>query len=129
MLMGLAQFDTTSPLDTSGVSVSNPTGSQVDAALNAIAQSDCLNTPGSIWNPSNNSCQGSGGSSTCPTGFVLSGFACVAAPAGTSATSTAACPTGSTCSIVPGISNTNIFLAVAAVASMFFVAMAFGGKR
>ena len=39
------------------------------------------------------------------------------------------CPSGSTCSIIPGIPNTNIYFAVAAVAAMFFLAMGSGGHR
>lgn len=64
-MRGMGQFDTTTAtgIDTSGVSVSDPTGSQVDAALNAIAQSNCLNTPGSIWNPTTKSCVGDGSGS------------------------------------------------------------------
>ena len=41
----------------------------------------------------------------------------------------AACPSGATCSIVPGVPNTNIYFAVAAIASLFFFATAMGGHR
>jgi len=81
-----------------------------------------------------------GSTPTCPSGYTLSTasgqYSCVsssgAAPligvtAPTATTST--CPVGSTCSIVAGISNTNIYLAVGAVVSMFLLASVFGGKR
>jgi len=83
-LRGLSQFDSSASadlgIDTSGVAVSTPTGSQVDSILTYLEKSTC----NGIWNPADNSCTGSGGSSTCPSGYVQSGFACVAAPAGDS---------------------------------------------
>jgi hypothetical protein len=80
--MGQTGYDTNTGivLDTSALTISDPTGNQIDAALIAMERSACNETPGSIWNPSDNSCTGSGGSSACPTGFVASGSACVAAP-------------------------------------------------
>ncbi len=57
-------------IDTSGISVSTPTGAQTTSMLNAIAQSSCADS-GGIWDRTNNSCAGSGGSATCPTGYVL----------------------------------------------------------
>jgi hypothetical protein len=53
---------------------------------------------------------------------------CAATTTGT-ATPAAVCPSGSTCSIVPGISDTTIYLAIAAVASMFILATMFGGGK
>ena len=46
----------------------------------------------------------------------------------TPAPNPAACPSGATCSIVPGIPNTTIYFAVAAVVGMFFLA-SMGGHR
>lgn len=62
-------------LDTSGVAVGTPTDAQLENSLTAIAKSSCDNS-GGIWNPSDSSCSGSGGSPTCPTGYVLNGIAC-----------------------------------------------------
>lgn len=87
-LNGLGQVDyvtdTNTGIDTSGVQVNTPTASQTDAALTAMAQSQCLNTPGSIWNPSDNSCTGSGSgsftaptSTGCPSGYSLVNGVCV----------------------------------------------------
>jgi hypothetical protein len=119
---GMGQYDTTSPIavDTSGVSVNNPTSSQIDAALNSLAQMACEGT--GIWDPSTNSCSGSGGSATCPTGYVLNGFACVAVAAAPGAPATVAPTTGSALSSLPS------WLIPVAVGS--FVLLAFlGAKR
>lgn len=45
------------------------------------------------------------------------------------AASTAACPAGATCSIIPGIANTSIYLGIAAVVTVFFFAANMGGRR
>jgi hypothetical protein len=57
----------------------------------------------------------------------IGGPACPVSTA-TPATPTA-CPSGSTCTIVPGIPNSNIYLAVGAVASLFLASTIFGGGR
>jgi hypothetical protein len=49
--------------------------------------------------------------------------------AASTSTSAAVCPVGSTCSFVPGIADTTIYLAVAAVAALFFFAANMGGRR
>lgn len=41
----------------------------------------------------------------------------------------AVCPAGATCTIVPGISNNNIYLAIAAVAALFAGMAMFGGHH
>jgi len=82
-IRGLAQFDyDTNPgaefnINTSAIPTATATPSQIDAALNAIAKSSCAG----IWNPADHSCSDTGGPSTCPSGYVASGFTCVAAPA------------------------------------------------
>jgi hypothetical protein len=120
-------------INTSGVIVNTPTTAQTDYALNALAQQAC-GDQGGIWNPSNNSCAGGGGSSDCPAGYILSGFSCVKAPvtgssgAAASGVTAPICPSGQTCSIIPGIPNTSIYVALAAVAALFLFAMG-GGRR
>jgi len=69
-MRGVGQFatDTGTGIDTSGVNVSEPTSDQIDYALNAMAQQACLDTPGSIWNPTAKSCTGDGTGSFGPPG-------------------------------------------------------------
>jgi hypothetical protein len=54
-------------------------------------------------------------------GAICTGTATPAPPPATP------CPAGSTCSIVPGIPNTNIYLGIGAVVSVFFLVTMFGG--
>lgn len=79
-LSGLGDDDTFSTdsgtgINTSGVSVGTPTSAQTDNTLNALAQTSCASS-GGLWDPITKSCSGSGGSATCPTGYVLNGIAC-----------------------------------------------------
>lgn len=141
MLIGMGQFSTDSSdfgvsLNTSAVAVSTPTSAQTDQSLLAIAQSQCVDQPGAIWDPSTGSCSGDGsgsytpvGANGCPAGTVLSGGYCVAPAAAPTTGSAAVCAAGSTCSIVPGISNSKIYLALATVAVLFMGVSTLGGRR
>ena len=54
---------------------------------------------------------------------------CVTSASTPAVSTTATCPSGSTCTIVPGIPNSNIYLAVGAVVSLFLASTIFGGGR
>lgn len=81
-----------------------------------------------------NSIEGTDQSSTVPCllgdGPLQVGQSYCIAPLSTSMTpAVAGCPAGATCTIVPSISNTNIYLALAAVAALFVGVSMFGGHH
>jgi hypothetical protein len=117
--------------------------SAIDNTTGLTYGQEQLACPG-VWDAPTGTCNATaiGPSATCmPQGWfgpLAPGQSYCAAPTTTTTPATtgpnpgataAACPSGATCSIVPGVPNTNIYFAVAAIASLFFFATAMGGHR
>ena len=127
MLMGFGQYSTdtglNTPLDTSALQIT-PT-----------FVGPCP-TPGQIMNPQTGVCT----TTTTPTPYVppaaSSGGSCDTGYAPCTATDgitpiccmlVANCPAGSTCDLIPGIPDMNIYLGIGAVVAIFALTSIFGG--
>jgi hypothetical protein len=123
MLMGMGQYstDTGVTINTSGVQIASPSfvGPCPSGTVMNPQTGACVtgSTPTSYSTPSDMGCDSGYALSTDPDGNPI----CYAV--------VAACPVGATCSIIPGVPNTNLYLGIGAVVSLFILASVFGGHK